>query len=121
MKRSTANSLANDALRDGDNYTQGYQRGQRWAKTKASFFELDRLARLGQSNDGNWADWVGTDGCSALLAREIRALEGQEAQFWSDAVGPGHTNLTANTDFILGFIEGSMEVYDQVAIHLGHS
>jgi len=108
-----------------DGYTQGYRQGHRWAKTQASFVELDRLARLAQSVGRDWDNWLKGVGHVSRLARAIGALDGQdqaqEDLFWSGAFGPDYPQLIVNREFVRGFVEGSLEIYEQDAIHLGHA
>jgi hypothetical protein len=125
MKRTAENYLSDSGVGRGENYEQGYQQGLRWAKTKASYFELDRLARLGHSIDDDWSNWLKGEGRVATLAREVGALDSRdraaEESFWSDTVGSGYAQLTESVEYVRGFVDGSLEIYEQVAIHLGHS
>ena len=102
-----------------DIYQRGHEAGQDWARRLAEWAELERLAKLGH-------DWfapqgvVGEDafGVSGNLLMHMNPDEylgnrGAQEMFWQEATGDDEEPYP-DRDFVHGFVDGAVEVYEQV-------
>jgi hypothetical protein len=89
-----------------DEKISGHAAGRAWAQQEASYEELERLAK--------WepADYVDDRAWEALVAIAGDAdLARDYIDFWKDQAG----NETPSEDFVLAFVDGAEEVFNEVA------
>ncbi len=110
-------------------FQKGSQTGATWAKNKASLTELRLLNRL-RSNEGkDWDAWFVEWDHFHLAAEilrlpshrrevsetEFEAEESRVAQFWKDEVAiDTEADELASADFLQGFAEGALDVFEKV-------
>ncbi|NIR27958.1 MAG: hypothetical protein GWN84_01200 [Gammaproteobacteria bacterium] len=104
-------------------YGRGRTDGMEWAQAKASCQELDQLADLSRRIGHDWAAWVQEAGALALPMAIGTTPEGDtEAakQFWLK-VAEEDWDLLAEAQFLEGFVDGALEMYDEISVLLGHA
>ena len=100
---------------------EGHVIGIGWAKEHAEFDELQRLARL-DADEFFGSDWGG-DGAYAAAEVLVFKIAGTDdydrsaaTDFWESLLGDdadAETRL-ASLDFLRGFVEGAVELFEQV-------
>jgi hypothetical protein len=104
---------------------RGRIEGKQWAKRRATFNELDRLAELDARIGRDWASWARReDGMLALPQLMGSVPEGDHdasAAFWRDVAGPEWELTIQDQEFVEGFVEGVLDVYAKVAGQMGHA
>ena len=85
----------------------GKEAGRTWAKERAEYDELDRLATLNE----NHSDIVGVVVLQNYIDPEEDLDEHQWARFWEENFGRGRPNDA----FARGFAEGAASVFQEVA------
>jgi hypothetical protein len=98
---------------DPKGFEAGRAFGRKWAEEKA----LPRYLRNLKEIDDVF-DLVDEDVPGRLSARLARALTGEYLvkldEFWHDAIGPDGDKLVDGEDFARGFIDGALEVWEEV-------
>ena|SRR3984893_849289 len=88
--------------------------GRRWASTKASYGELRQLT-MGHDDVWNSTGFAEDPGWTFLvvLAGNLQRADEYGAEFWEQWYDDGGGQPSA--DFVLGFVEGATELFDEVA------
>jgi len=110
----------------------GFAAGQQWARHKAEYEELEALSRY-QPLDRyrNPTEWqtlleevaegergsIGRFLC-AVITGEPQAGEFDLAALWKTALGENWERLIRHPGFAHGFVEGALEIWEQVAPEL---
>ncbi len=106
-------------------FRRGRVSGKSWAARRASYKELDRLADLDARIRHDWSGWTQKgDGMLALPQITGSVPVGDHdaaAAFWREVAGPEWEMLVRNQEFMEGFIEAVIDIYDRVAVELGHA
>lgn len=125
MKQATISGQDPHKKQKSELFRRGRVSGKSWAARRASYKELDRLADLDARIRHDWAGWTGKgDGMMALPQITGSVPAGDQdaaAAFWREVAGPEWERLVRNHEFMDGFIEAVMDVYDRVAVELGHA
>jgi len=104
-----------------DEYEQGREAGEKWAKQTAEYAELRRLGELEEGmSQGDWESWFETSGNSAFGAAErlVFAIQPENdhdrratQEFW-EFVGGEDTERT--DDFVRGFADGALSIWRDI-------
>ena len=106
---------------EDENYDAGHAAGIFWAENNASYPELKRAVDYDTDQiGGQWlAPWRGCDWIAfALLGLDVQELLNDELEersdaFWAPAGGAQSVDSMGN-EFLIGFIEGAVQVWNQV-------
>jgi hypothetical protein len=110
----------------GVRYKDGFRAGQRWAKDTADAEELERLEGVRNCRSpGEWASWwhIKTRGGIGPCDRFIHAITpphpeagGREVvgNFWEGHGGFDWEERSFDGDFVQGFAEGALDIWDRV-------
>jgi hypothetical protein len=93
----------------------GFAAGVAWAKSKASFEELQKLEKVFEDGRGEWGFGVGSSAYSAgeQLVMEISdGAERSEAEVCWEAVGG--SDSSGDADYVCAFASGAMSVWEKV-------
>jgi len=107
-----------------EEYEDGQNAGRKWAKSTATPKELKRLERYANNGGGSegWWDvdcpnWCAPFGAADyfVFALRLRDKDNPDApnQFWKEALG-GDMHRIQDGDFLRGFGEGAIAVWEQV-------
>jgi hypothetical protein len=123
--QSTIERLRESKMKsDESQFQEGFVVGQKWAKNSADAEELERLADFHASCERQSWGWEGffdlPEGCSAFSTAERVAFRiiGEEqcpgrehaSDFWQSLWQEG----SPPNEFVRGFVEGALDVWDQV-------
>jgi hypothetical protein len=121
--------IAAEALDSKQDYLEGEQAGEGWAKKRARPKQLRGLAKLaGKAPDAlTWQLGVFRDEMHRGLAFELyRVLHPTEevrgsdvVRFWEQALGRGGAERIEGYDFAYGFVQGALDVWERVEAHIG--
>lgn len=112
-----------------DRYKEGVAIGEEWVKDHAEASELQRLEREWEASKRTADErlWLETHENSAYTAAELlpNAIRGQgertdrdlAVEFWATLLGDD-TEATDDPDFLRGFIEGALELWQSVKTKL---
>jgi hypothetical protein len=115
-----------DARQD---YEAGKQAGQEWAGRQATAKQLKRAAQWVSSFDNATVDWwdIASPAWSAPFGPTDRFVfavwpdrkddKGAPAEFWKRVLGAA-ADRVADSDFFHGFVEGALELWEQVEAEL---
>jgi hypothetical protein len=104
-------------------YRRGHDAGRRWAEARAEFDELERLDRLRDAAGTDWDSWFYTGerdahgACERLVFRINPENDGdrRNAQdFWERFAGDDFAFLAGQRNYVQGFAEGALSVWDAV-------
>lgn len=105
---------------------EAYAAGQRWAEARAEAEELTRLEELEARHPRGHHEWDliwSTDGNSAYgpgesfvftIRPETDGERGVVAEFWLEEAGIGDTSLLSIDGYVRSFVEGALDVWDEV-------
>ena len=104
-------------------YKDGFEAGQEWAKQTAEVNELERLdlyRRSARSNE--WDYFFDTEENSAysggytlhLIIHPEQEGRAESDAFWERVAGPDYNVLSRDGDYVLGFAEGALAVWNEV-------
>jgi hypothetical protein len=104
-------------------YNEGFEAGKTWGMHRAEADELERLADLRDRNVTNWdvlfdqydsnAFSVAEHMAFAILGEDDEPGRAEARDFWDAAIGEPIEKLAPA--FVRGFVEGALEVWDEVA------
>lgn len=103
---------------------QGREMGTGWAKDAAAFSELKRLSKLDRDSFFDETNWPASEafGPAEMLALKILGEDAagdrtDATNFWEQIVGNDENvdGLLESLDFLRGFAEGALSIYEQVA------
>ena len=94
------------------NYKYGFEEGYRWAKQRATVTELDQLethyeVNLLEQDDAAESLFSWMQGCDPNARTNL-------ADFWAEMLNDNKTTLYRSADFVRGFAEGALELWDEV-------
>lgn len=111
-------------------YHLGHEAGENFAKNRAEADDLERLEDYCEKMNSSFCGvgrWWGeapessSDSAEELLFFAIRpdseGYDDDAANFWSE-VTDGHGHLAGKTRFLQGFVDGALDVWDQVQAEL---
>jgi hypothetical protein len=98
-------------------YEDGKQAGREWAEETAFPKELRRLAAfIDQSDTDNWCWWDADHVDVLVFAIWPNRKDDRAAveEFWEQALGEGGRDQAEDSDFLHGFGDGAVEVWEEV-------
>jgi hypothetical protein len=104
-------------------FGDGIAAGKEWAGATAEAVELERLERYREDIGSAWdevfaAGFGGAIGIHERLAWTARPDDERDreaaSRFWEQAIGDNFESLMCDDDFLKGFVDGALEVWDAV-------
>ena len=123
MKDVIARLKASKAELQTERYNLGFSAGQIWAKESADVAELERLESFRNDFQYGWNDWFQPNqndayGPCELLAFQIRPGDGTNrasaGAFWEEAIGEDLEKLRWDGEYLRGFAEGALDIWEEV-------
>lgn len=117
-------------LESKEAFTEGYAKGQQWAKTEAKPRQFKRLHKAVDSMGWDYREYVTaerfrshrrpTDHVAAdISGADIDSVDYADADaFWDRVLGQGGAGLILDEDFACGFVEAVMDIWQAVANEL---
>jgi hypothetical protein len=99
-------------------YDSGHRHGVGWARDgDPDPGQLEKLASLRTGLGDGWNAYFDDPTSYEKLARQISGRPLRDAArlraFWDDVMGELEMHFPANPDFLRGFAEGALSVYDE--------
>jgi hypothetical protein len=106
-------------IEENKEYQAGHKAGVRWAKANASPKELRRIADYIDGHQGDWADiddsWNAPESFVFAMRPKWKADGIAADEFWEQALGDDGAQQIKDEDFLRGFGEGAMEIWEMVS------
>jgi len=123
MKEVAMRLRASKRKSESGQYNEGFEAGKTWAMNRAEADELERLADLRDGNITNWDVLFDQYGGNAFGVAERMAFvilgdddepgRAEARDFCDGAIGEPIEKLSPG--FVRGFVEGALEIWDEVA------
>lgn len=100
-----------------EEYNQGLKAGREWAESTAEYTELRRLGEMKEGmSPVEWESWFGANvsvwqDLFWAIHPEQAGSRGEAESFWEMAVGD---NVELTSDFVRGFGDGAVHVWQEV-------
>ena len=114
MKDVVDRLRASKQASDTDLRKAGQEVGREWAKDSAEAIELEQLARVADHILHPTDPYM--DGEARIVHRAIDPDEvsGNYHDFWENILGERNDIRVASRDFVCGFVEGAVEIWESV-------
>lgn len=119
IQRLRASNQENEA----QSYKEGFKAGQEWAKDYAEAADLKKLSKFREPlSSHEWElQFVNDDYNPPVSDRFIKIVwpdADEDAEFWAGAIGEDFVYQADDGEFVHGFADGALNVWDEVKARL---